>query len=80
MVFPSIWKAAFIVGAEGGNGILLARDKDGTWSDPAFYTIPESRDLVAQYLLVYEMSGGEQAEEFVKHRNIDFGSPAASAR
>jgi predicted RND superfamily exporter protein len=33
--------------------------------DPAYYTLPESRELVAQYLLLYEMSGGEDAEEFV---------------
>jgi uncharacterized protein len=26
-------------------------------NDPAYYTIPESRDLVAQYLLLYSMSG-----------------------
>lgn len=33
--------------------------------DPAYYVIPESRELVAQYLLVYEMSGGEEMEEYV---------------
>jgi len=33
--------------------------------DPAHYRIPESRELVAQYLLVYESSGGEEVEEFV---------------
>ena len=39
MIFPSIWKAAFLVGAEGGNGVLVARNSDGEWSDPAFYTM-----------------------------------------
>jgi predicted RND superfamily exporter protein len=33
--------------------------------DPAYYTIPESRDLIAQYLLVYEMSGGEELRDYV---------------
>lgn len=33
--------------------------------DPAYYQLPDSRALVAQYLLLYEMSGGEDAEEFV---------------
>jgi predicted RND superfamily exporter protein len=33
--------------------------------DPAWYKVPESRALVAQYLLLYEMSGGEEAEEYV---------------
>lgn len=27
--------------------------------DPAYYRIPESRELISQYLLVYELSGGE---------------------
>ncbi len=39
MIFPSIWKAAFLVGAEGGNGVLVARNSEGEWSDPAFYTM-----------------------------------------
>jgi predicted RND superfamily exporter protein len=33
--------------------------------DPAWHRIPDSRELVAQYLLIYEMSGGEEAEEYV---------------
>jgi predicted RND superfamily exporter protein len=33
--------------------------------DPAFYVIPETRELVAQYLLLYEMSGGEEANDYV---------------
>lgn len=33
--------------------------------DPAYHVIPESRELVAQYLLLYEMSGGEEANDYV---------------
>ena len=33
--------------------------------DPAYYAIPETREAVAQYLLLYESSGGEEAEEYV---------------
>lgn len=33
--------------------------------DPTYHAIPESRELVAQYLLLYETSGGEEAEELV---------------
>lgn len=33
--------------------------------DPAYYVIPESRELVAQLLLVYELSGGGELEKYV---------------
>jgi predicted RND superfamily exporter protein len=33
--------------------------------DPAFHKLPESRELVAQYLLMYETSGGEEAAQHV---------------
>jgi SH3 domain-containing YSC84-like protein 1 len=39
MVFPSLLKAGFILGAEGGSGILCAKRADGAWSYPAFYTM-----------------------------------------
>jgi Predicted exporters of the RND superfamily len=32
--------------------------------DPAFYAIPDSRELVSQLLLLYETSGGDQVEEW----------------
>jgi SH3 domain-containing YSC84-like protein 1 len=39
MIFPSLIKGALFVGGEGGNGVLLARRADGTWSYPAFYSL-----------------------------------------
>ena len=39
LIFPGIVKAGFIYGAEGGNGVLLAKDAGGRWSAPAFYTL-----------------------------------------
>lgn len=39
-IAPQLLKGAFIIGASGGNGVLVVRDKKtGQWSDPAFYTI-----------------------------------------
>ncbi|MDA1090679.1 MAG: lipid-binding SYLF domain-containing protein [Proteobacteria bacterium] len=39
MILPAVVKAGFFVGAEGGSGVLLARNADGTWGYPAFYTL-----------------------------------------
>jgi predicted RND superfamily exporter protein len=33
--------------------------------DSAYHVLPDSRELAAQYLLLYEMSGGEEVEEYV---------------
>ncbi len=39
-IAPQIIKASFIVGLEGGSGVLLARNEQSqTWSAPSFYTI-----------------------------------------
>ena len=36
-IVPKLVKGAFIFGLEGGNGVLLARDEKGAWSEPVFY-------------------------------------------
>jgi lipid-binding SYLF domain-containing protein len=38
LIVPSLVKGGFIFGAEGGDGVLLARTRRG-WSAPAFYTL-----------------------------------------
>ncbi|HQI00972.1 MAG TPA: efflux RND transporter permease subunit [Deltaproteobacteria bacterium] len=40
--------------------------------NPAYYTIPDSRDLVAQYLLLYSMSGGgDELDSYVTYEFKD---------
>lgn len=39
LVFPEILKGAFIIGGEGGSGVLMSRQANGAWSYPAFYTM-----------------------------------------
>ena len=45
--------------------------------DPTYYRIPESRDLIAQYLLVYEMSGGEEIRDYL---SIDYARATLELR
>ena len=41
-IAPQILRGAFVVGASGGSGVFLVRDKHkGDWTGPAFYTIGE---------------------------------------
>lgn len=39
LIIPSLLKAGFFFGVEGGSGVLLARTAGGGWSYPAFYTL-----------------------------------------
>ena len=39
IIFPNVLKGAFFIGAEGGNGILLAKEPNGNWGYPAFFTM-----------------------------------------
>ncbi len=39
LIFPELVKGGFIVGGEGGSGVLVVRSETLGWSYPAFYTI-----------------------------------------
>lgn len=39
VIFPNLVRGAFVIGGEGGHGVLLARTADGRWGPPAFYTL-----------------------------------------
>jgi lipid-binding SYLF domain-containing protein len=43
LIYPQVLRGAFVVGASGGSGTLVARDaKTETWGGPAFYTIGQA--------------------------------------
>ena len=40
LIYPQVLRLAFVFGASGGSGVLLAHDPNtNSWSGPAFYTI-----------------------------------------
>lgn len=46
-------------------GILRDLNQTFNEGDPNFYTVPESRDLIAQYMILYEGAGGTDAARLV---------------
>ena len=43
LIYPQVLKGAFIVGAAGGSGVMLAHEEKAPhWSGPAFYTMGEA--------------------------------------
>lgn len=39
LIIPISARIAFIIGGQGGRGVLVARDESGKWAGPAFYTL-----------------------------------------
>jgi lipid-binding SYLF domain-containing protein len=39
LIYPTLVKGGFIIGGEGGTGVLVVRDDKLGWSYPAFYTL-----------------------------------------
>lgn len=39
MIVPQLLKAGFVIGGEGGFGVLLSRDAQGRWSAPSFVSL-----------------------------------------
>ncbi len=39
VIIPNSWRAGFMFGGSGGDGVMIARNKDGTWSQPTFFVV-----------------------------------------
>lgn len=39
VIIPKSLRGGFIVGASGGNAVMVARNDDGSWSEPTFFTV-----------------------------------------
>jgi lipid-binding SYLF domain-containing protein len=66
VVMPQVIQTAFIVGGDGGKGVLLARNggASGEWSYPAFYSLgsgsvgPQVGGEISKLILVVMTKGG----------------------
>lgn len=78
LIVPTLVKGGFIFGAEGGNGVMLARD-GRRWSEPAFYTLASASfglqiGVEAARLVMFIMS--ERALRAVEQDRFKFGGEA----
>jgi lipid-binding SYLF domain-containing protein len=64
VVFPGVLKGAFIIGGQGGKGVVVRKLADGTWSAPAFLNItgasigPQIGGQKIDYILVVRNDSG----------------------
>ncbi len=67
VVCPDIFRAGFILGGEGGDCVMVARAGNGSWSNPAFYTLGsgsfgfQAGVQSAQVLMMVMTTGGLNA-------------------
>ncbi len=82
LVVPDLVKGGFILGAQYGTGILLARDSSGRWSGPAFYSVASGsiglqiglQDAETLYIIMTD--GGLSA---IMNNNMKLGADASVA-
>jgi len=82
LIFPSIVKGGFILGAEGGSGVLLSHKPGSDWSYPAFYTLIGGSiglQIGAQVSQVVMTISNEAALNRVLKNNVELGGDASVA-
>jgi len=82
MIFPQLVRGGFIVGGEGGSGVLLVKGSDGTWSPPAFYTLAAGSigfQIGGQVAEVVFAIMNQGAVEAVLKNSFKFGADASIA-
>ena len=64
VIVPNLVKAGFVIGGEFGHGVVLVRQKDGSWSPPSFLTMAEGNvgfqigaESVDLFMLVMKQRG-----------------------
>ncbi|MEO1192470.1 MAG: lipid-binding SYLF domain-containing protein [Pseudomonadota bacterium] len=81
LIFPSVIKGGFIIGAEGGRGLLCAR-QGTTWSYPAFYHLAGASiglQIGGQISQVMMTIMNKDALDRVLKNNLELGAGASVA-
>ncbi len=81
LIFPSVIKGGFIIGAEGGRGVLLAKNGE-SWSYPAFYHLAGASiglQIGGQISQVMMTISNSKALDRILKNNIELGGGASVA-
>jgi len=82
VIVPELVKGGFIIGAEGGSAVIVARRDANTWSQPAFYTVASGSiglqigGQVAKLVLIVR---NDKALEKILEDNVQFGADLSIA-
>ncbi|HEY5048587.1 MAG TPA: lipid-binding SYLF domain-containing protein [Rhizomicrobium sp.] len=79
LIVPGLLRGGFIFGAEGGDGVMLARTGRARWSEPAFYTLGSASfglqiGLESARLVMFVMS--DRALRALEQSKFKFGGEA----
>jgi lipid-binding SYLF domain-containing protein len=79
LIIPKLVKGGFIIGGEGGDGVLVAHNGKAGWSSPAFYTMGSASfgfqiGLEQAQLVLFIMS--DKALRAVERSEFKFGAGA----
>jgi lipid-binding SYLF domain-containing protein len=82
LIVPNLVKAGFFLGGEGGDGVMLARSANGTWTDPAFYTLASASfglQIGIQAAEVVMIIQSDKALHALEQDEFKFGAQAGIA-
>ena len=77
VIFPGMVKAGFIVGGQYGTGLVLARQADGHFGGPAFYTmggVSAGLQIGAQAVDVIMLVMNKKGLDGILHNKVKFGA------
>ncbi|MGB2600539.1 MAG: lipid-binding SYLF domain-containing protein [Candidatus Omnitrophota bacterium] len=81
-IYPSVVKAAFGIGGQYGQGVLLAKDDAGNWSPPVFVSLGGASigfQIGGQAADVVLVIMGKRGVESFSHNNVTLGGDASVA-
>ncbi len=79
MIVPNLVRAGFFLGGSGGDGVMLARSANRTWTDPAFYTLASASfglQIGIQSAEVVMIVESEKALRALEQDQFKFGAQA----